>query len=336
MNPSKIIAISAFFVCVAALPIYAQPSLPPGTPPKADRIEPAHEFEPRRTDEGRRDAAAAKAAAAKKSSSSKSRSAEMRSLAFSDDSTRLNRPLIIKSGRLDGKTREQLREDLLVMCRIIEKSAREHLGDVHKAAGIDLLALSGGNRSVRTLYLDDYGVVFTLNVRIPLRNESKPDEPEEKETSLNEEWEETRSELFGQRRRMRRAHIAALPAYDEQDVLNLKNDLLNSLQNAANIRNLKPHDWITIAASGPARVEREITLLESARTEDVERAERSQKYPGPAKIDVLAVDHAQDGGDSTMILRVKKSDLDAVAKKKTSHPEDLLTELGKVVSVQVY
>ena len=81
---------------------------------------------------------------------------------------------------MSAKVRDQLREDLLVMCRILEKAARDHLSDHHKAAGIDLFTF-GGNRSVRTMYVDDYGLVFTLNVRVPLRNEAKAEEPVRKE-----------------------------------------------------------------------------------------------------------------------------------------------------------
>ena len=325
MNRSKKVLMTGLLASVTAWPMLAQPSAVPGTPPRVEKPEPAFNFESRKGEETRRDAAAAKAAAAKKSSSSKSRSAEIRALTFSDDSLRVNRPLIIKNGRMDAKMREQLKEDLLVMCRIIEKSARDHLSDVHKAAGIDLLALGSGNRSVRTVYLDDYGVIFTLNARIPLRNEAKPEELEEKETPLNEEWEETKNELFGQRRKARRLHGSPLPAYDEEDVQDLKNELLDAMRNAANIRNLKPNDWITIAASGPAQMERELLQVES-RVEAL-----AGMHP---KVDVIAVDD-QEGSDSTMILRAKKSDLDALGKKTLSQ-EEMLTEMGKIVSVQSY
>ncbi|MGZ8939815.1 MAG: hypothetical protein ACXW32_11440 [Limisphaerales bacterium] len=321
MKSSQKILLSAFLACMTAGPLMGQPS----QPPRVEKPEPHFNFDSRKIEEARRDAAAAKAASAKKSSSSKSRSAEIRALTFSDDSLRVNRPLIIKSGRTDAKVREQLKEDLLVMCRIIEKSAREHLSDVHKAAGIDLLALGGGNRSVRTVYLDDYGVIFTLNARIPLRNEAKAEELEEKETPLNEEWEETKNELFGQRRKARRLQASPLPAYDEEDVQDLKNELLDAMRNAANIRNLKPNDWITIAVSGPAQMERELFQVES-RVEAL--------AGGHPKVDVIAVDE-QDGNDSTMILRAKKSDLDAVGKKTLSQ-EEMLAEMGKIVSVQVY
>ena len=189
MQPSLKRALVATITAATAWQIGAQ--LPPGGAPKLERPEPAVNIE-RQIQDARK---AAEAARAKKSasSSSKARSAEIRAFSFSDDSLRVNRPLIIRNGKVDAKLRDQLNEDLLVMCRIIEKAAHEYLADVHKAAGIDLLALGGGNRSVRTIYLDDYGVIFALNVRIPLRNEEAADEPAVKEIGVDEEWEETKN-----------------------------------------------------------------------------------------------------------------------------------------------
>jgi hypothetical protein len=327
----RILAVGVL-TCASAHPLVAQPSLPPGNPPRAekpDSFEPKRTEDSRKAEEARRDAAAAKAANSKRSSSSKSRSAEIRAtMAFADDSMRATRPLIIKSGKMEAKVREQLKEDLLVMCRIIEKAAREHLSDVHKAAGIDLLALGGGNRSVRTMYLDDYGVIFALNVRIPLLNDDTPEEPEVKETSATEEWEETRNELFGQRRRLRRAHPGRGPTYDEADVQELKAELIGALKNAANIRNLKPTDWITIAVSGPGQYQAEVIEVERG------RGEGSEKHVVP-RVEFFSMDEAQASGDSTMILRVNKKDLDE-ALKKAGSPEDLLKEMEKTIDIQAY
>ena len=246
-------------------------------------------------------------------------------MTFSDSGSRINRPLIIKGGNMSAKVRDQLREDLLVMCRILEKAARDHLSDHHKAAGIDLFTF-GGNRSVRTMYVDDYGVVFTLNVRVPLRNEAKAEEPETKEATVNEEWEETRNELFGQKRRVRRVTPAQAPAYDENDVAELKNELIDALKNAANIRNLKATDWITVAVSGPSLFENEVLAVESHGEEE--------RFIVP-KVEVFGMAEAPSTGDSNMILRVRKGSLDDLMKKNPT-AEELQKDLEKAVNVQVY
>jgi hypothetical protein len=305
----------------------AQPSPSPGFP-KGEKPEPTFNFDSRRADElrksedARREASAAKASnSSKKSSTSKTRNAEIRSLAFSDSSLRASRPLVL-SQKQTAKTRDQLRMDLLVMCRILEKAAREQISDVHKAAGIDLLALSGANRSVRTMYLDNYGVVFTLNVRLPLRNQAAVEEPEVREAS-NEEWEETRNELFGQKRRVRRVTTAHRLQYDETDVQELKRELLDALKNAVNIRNLQPNDSVTIAVIGPNEFEGEVLQIESIKGDE------------PRRITVPAFETIEDtdvqaGNESMMILSVQKKDLDEASQKNMS-----VDDFAKLVSVTV-
>lgn len=316
----------AFCATLAALSLAAQPSLPPGHPPKGERTE-VFTFDPKKNDDARREPTPAKPSSSKKgSSSSKSRSAEIRALAFADDSLRGSRPIIVKTGNMEPKVREQLKEDLLVMCRILEKAASEHISDFHKAAGIDLLALGGGNRSVRTIYLDDYGVIFTLNVRIPLQSDTKMEEPDVKEAARNEEWEETRNELFGQRRRVRRSSSGHGPSYDEQDVQELKNELIDALKNAAHIRNLKPSDWITVVANGPAQFENDVIQVERGRGDD-------EKYT--ARAGVFATEDLDSIDGSTMVLRVRKGKLDEAA-KKAANPEGLARELEEVIAIQIY
>ena len=309
----------------ASLSLGAQPSLPPNSTSKGERTADItfESVKPGDTKPG--NPPRTSSSSSKKSSSSKSSRTEIRAMTFSDDASRVNRPLIIKGGNMSAKVRDQLREDLLVMCRILEKAARDHLSDHHKAAGIDLFTF-GGNRSVRTMYVDDYGVVFTLNVRVPLRNEAKADEPETKEATVNEEWEETRNELFGQKRRVRRVSPAQAPAYDENDVQELKSALIEALKNAANIRNLKPTDWITVAVSGPSLFENEVLAVESHGEEE--------RFIAP-KVEMFGMAEAPSSGDSNMILRVRKSSLDEITKKNPT-AEELDKDLAKAVSVQVY
>jgi hypothetical protein len=325
-SPQKIVrSVIGAGVLFAGLTICAQPSSPPHST-KGERTA-DFTFEVTKPADGKPGTPprASSSSAKKASAASKSRSAEIRAMTFSDSGSRINRPLIIKSGNMTAKVRDQLREDLLVMCRILEKAARDHLSDPHKAAGIDLFTF-GGNRSVRTMYLDEYGVIFTLNVRMPLRNEAKAEEPETKEATVNEEWEETRSELFGQKRRVRRATPAQAPAYDENDVEDLKGELIDALKNAVNIRDLKPTEWITVAVSGPSLFENEVLAMEARGDEE--------RFIVP-KVEVFGMAEAPSGGDSTMILRVRKGAVDEIIKKNPT-PEELSKELEKAVSVQVY
>jgi hypothetical protein len=313
--------------CAMTVTLAAQPSLPPN-PGKGERSD----NDSRRSEESRRAAEAAKAAnITKKTVTSKSRTAEIRGFSFSDAAARGNRPLVIKSGN-DAKVREQLKEDLLVMCRIIEKAAQPHISDVHKAAGIDLLALGGANRTVRTMYLEDYGVIFTLNVRIPLLSDAKAEEPEVKEATQNEEWEETRNELFGQKRRIKRI-APGHESYDEEDVKELKNELLDALVNAANIRNLKVNDWITVVVSGPGLVETEVIQVERGRGEGEKGSPARVEFSPRAEF--FITEDGQSGGESSMVLRIRKGTLDEVVRKGGA-ADEVQKAVEAAANVQIY
>ena len=134
--------------------------------------------------------------------------------------------------------------------------------------------------------------------------------------------------------------IANLPPYDEGDVQELKRELLDSIGNAANIRNLKPENWITIAVNSPARLAGE--LIQVTRGEEPDKRERSERptQAGQAgasvkMMDIFSVGDADTSSESTMILRVRKSDLDALAKKNVA-PGEFSGELEKLVTVQIY
>jgi hypothetical protein len=100
----------------------------------------------------------------------------------------------------------------------------------------------------------------------------------------------------------------ALPAesYDQDQVDNLKEALLESMKNASNIRGLKPDDNITIAITGG----RVAPLFWSKPTVKQGNAFNVQTS-GPG----------QPAGSSTLTLRVRKSDVDAFAHNKLSLEE---------------
>lgn len=227
------------------------------------------------------------------------------------DNKRANSPLIIRTGKIDGKTTDELREDLAVMTHLIDKAAEENADSFHaRAAGIDILTLAGGGRPARTLYLQDYGAIFTLNVAMPLKGDAPAEQEEQAEPARNEEWEEARNELYGRKRRAGRAHGHPFQReFDQGNVDELKSALVNSLKSAVNIRHLKPEDCITIVVrggSGPADPTRGVVYADAFAS-------------GAASTE-----------DSMMVLRVKKAELDKALENSEA------PDLEKIVSVAIY
>ena len=221
--------------------------------------------------------------------------------------------LVIRSSEPDPKEQSSLEEDLAVMSRILDKALEEKSDTTHRthrAMGINVYFSS--SNPMRSLYLDGYGAVFMLHVGFPLLAPPKTEARKERaETSST--WEEARQELYGQ---PASAKTLAGPAeeYDEEKVSQLKDTLLEALKNAANIRDLKPDDSVTICVFGGAG---------AGRTQ-VRSATKRGATPSPdvdTHVWVLGDHNAGPTRGTILTLRVKKSDADAFAKGKLT-PEE--------------
>src|SRR5581483_928642 len=107
--------------------------------------------------------------------------------------------LVIQTSESDPKTQTALDEDLAVMSHLLNKAIEDLPGGPRhagKVMGIDVFFAPGGS-PLRSLYLDNYGAVFFLNVNFPLVAPAEK-RPEEKPAG-DSVWEEAREELYGQR-----------------------------------------------------------------------------------------------------------------------------------------
>jgi hypothetical protein len=237
------------------------------------------------------------------------------------DRSRFARPLIIRNEKTEGKVMDQLREDLTVMSRILEKSVAEFKDDHQEAAGIALM-LHGG-APIRAMYLEGYGVVFTVNVNIPLKAEPKAGEAEEKDNKgANEEWQEARNEVFGQKRRFdTRKDRGAHREFSAAEVDEVRNSLTDALRNATNIRNLNANEWVTVVVRGRGGNDLDAVAMGEGGNFRVE--------PNGKAI-IWDTGSTEEAGLSTMVLRIKKSDVDNLSKKEKTD------ELRAQISVTTY
>jgi len=230
--------------------------------------------------------------------------------------------LVIRSSEAEPKEQAELEEDLAVMSHILDKALDEKLPGQprsRKAMGIDVV-FSSTAAPFRSLYLDGYGAVFMLKVGFPLLPPPKG-EPRKERAETSSTWEEARKELYG---RPSDGKITTSPAeeYDEEKVNRLKDALFEGVKNAANVRDLKPDDSVTVCvfggAGGPAKVQ------------------STAKAGAPKAAIVNQVWVYGDGKPgqtrgTIMTIRVKKSDVDAFAKGKQT-----LEEFRKRAKVTTY
>lgn len=182
---------------------------------------------------------------------------------------------VICAGEIAEDRLPAIMEDMRIMARILEKSLGEaallrfspsKLGLRYDTESI-FSELSGG-APVQTVYLQGYGALFIVRVGFPVVPprvaEEKPAKPEP--PSL---WEETKQELsgpamtpfpgsFGPDLIYSGSYTLAergfgemgQAQYDAGRVAKLRQTILETLRQAANIRDLKPQDWIIVAVVG--------------------------------------------------------------------------------------
>jgi hypothetical protein len=236
------------------------------------------------------------------------------------------------------KNAQTLSEDLSVMQRILEKAAGAKADGPATAAGIEIFSFNRPT-SPRAFYLADYGAMFLLNVKFPLVAPPKKDE-QSHTNETNTEWEKAREEVYGRRGGFEKGEMASAAGeeFDSQRVENLKSQLIEDLANAKNIRNLKSDDYITVVVQGGGAGR---TVM---RREDRPIGARAgagfggggfgggggSRGGGVARVEVNSSTF-DSGAQSTMTLRVKKSDVDAFAKGKMD-----AADFQKKIAVQIY
>ncbi|HWN95495.1 MAG TPA: hypothetical protein VNT99_10715 [Methylomirabilota bacterium] len=255
----------------------------------------------------------------------------------------------------NAKANAAMEEDLNVMMRILEKAAGGK-EERPTAGGIELFSF-GKATSPRVFYIDGYGAMFVLNVKYPLlapptKDDSRTNEP------TNTEWEKAREEVYGRGRGSEdvRFNFAPGEEFDTEKVERLKGQLIEELLNAKNIRNLKSDDYVTVVVLGGGPrggvMRREIRTPAGGRGGGGgggvggRAGTQGGGSSASAGIEVgeLRTSGPDSGAQSTMTLRVKKSDVDKFAKEKQAAEQggsdkltsEIVGEFAKKVSVQTY
>jgi hypothetical protein len=268
------------------------------------------------------------------------------------------RTLMIRSGEGEPGTQAALEEDMAVMAHIFDKAIAEKVGPGNRertAMGINVFFGPNAD-SIRNLYLDGYGAVFTLRVNFPLLAPPKVSEEPKEKPAATSEWDEAKRELYSRDEgsgrsippRTIRFPSSSEPGeeYSEQKVTQLKDALLESLKSATNIRNLKSEDSITLCVFGGATMG-QVVVRPAAPVRTVPPAGGVTGEGGtsgtaapvnpPAPPQAMSGFFASSRGGgmpargSILTIRVKKSDVDSFAKGKLD-----LDQFRKKASMTIY
>ena len=215
------------------------------------------------------------------------------------------RSLIIQTSDPDPKTYSNIEEDLNVMYRILSKARKQDDGGFRLESFIS----GSSGSSVKSMYIEGHGAVFMLNVRFPLVAPQTAEEQPKPKDATSEEWERAKRELSSRNTLeldLERAWTHAIgPAgedYDAQKVEDLTVSVLESLKNATHIRNLKSDEFVTVAILGAEGAPQRFS---------VENEDDDGRNKRKTRVEAMA-----PRGESTMTIRVKKSDVDDFAKGK--------------------
>jgi hypothetical protein len=193
--------------------------------------------------------------------------------------------LVIPSGQPQEGQVSQIREDLGVMTKILTDRLRQ--ANVNPEEGP---VFWGGQRTIRALYVGNFGAVFIVHVDFPLlpSPEAKQNPAEE---STDEVWAKTRQQIFapdsGEDQDNKR------PEFDAAKVAALKDTLTAAIKHTTNIRALAAGESVAIVVMGAGH------------------GESTGAFGAPVEL----FGRPGGGGEgSVLVLRAGKADIDAFAK----------------------
>ncbi len=225
--------------------------------------------------------------------------------------------LVIPTSEMKAEELAAIVEDMAVMDRIIDKQLGKEQSRGSWPYGEVFIGQPFGSRMSETMYLQGYGVLFLRKVDFLLSPPPKTQEPEKqtKEEATDPVWEQTRRNMYEPQEDQRRREERLEVKYDAEKVENLKTNLIKTLKHAANIRSLKPDESvvITITGSGDSSKAKRIVSYGGGFSGGRVIVQNQDRRSTGIAIPTLPSDSGFSS-TTTLIIRTKKSDIDAFAK----------------------
>ena len=224
--------------------------------------------------------------------------------------------LVIPTQKINPRDLAAIAEDMSVMCRIFDKKLASSRPNSLRRR----IRFFSKDQAAQGIYLEGYGALFTLKVDFPLAPPPPVSRKEQKD-DIDHLWEQTRKELRDattERGPLERARVylstlsdlTKVQEYDAEKVDKLEEALVKTLKHAANIRSLKPDQWVAIAVKGPQSVERmRITsarrVADPSGSRDTFEVVTESIQPSP-----VASAGAHLSNTTVLTIRAKKADID--------------------------
>jgi hypothetical protein len=110
------------------------------------------------------------------------------------------------------------------------------------------------SRETEAIYIQGYGTLFLMEVNFTFTPPPKLQEQEDEETAENVDptWQRAKQKIFSPQG-LGSSDFASEERYSAEKIDQLKTELIKTLKHAANIRNLKPDEWVILTVIGQGR-----------------------------------------------------------------------------------
>jgi hypothetical protein len=160
---------------------------------------------------------------------------------------RSSKVLLIPNTEIKPEDVAAITQDIQVMSHIFNKIFKgpRLIGEVF----VDFGDFFGrGSRTTQAIYLQGYGTLFLLEVDFPFSPPAKSATKEKPEEDTDSVWQQAKQEMFSPKTIHRTQSSEG--KYDAEKVEELKTRLIKALKHTANIRNIKPEEWIILTVIG--------------------------------------------------------------------------------------
>jgi hypothetical protein len=158
--------------------------------------------------------------------------------------------LIVPTREVTPERFTQITEDMRVMLNILH----EKLSEPRTIRGVlydygDFFGDAG--RATEGLYLQGYAAVFLLKADFPLSLPPQPNPAQSQKTEPSDPvWQRARDRLYSPQNANRYGPLGVSREADQKSLDQLKDDLVQTLKHAANIRNIDPNEWVILTVTG--------------------------------------------------------------------------------------
>jgi hypothetical protein len=163
--------------------------------------------------------------------------------------------LVVPATEVNSKELAEIIEDMQIMSHILDERFKE----TRRVQGVftDFGDFFGrDNRQTEAIYLQGYGVLFSMEVNFAFSPQPKPQPQQTAEPNeqVDSTWLKAKQQVFSPGESRGPDGPDSAEEYNSQMVEELKRDLITTLKHAANIRDVQPNEWIILTVIGSGRL----------------------------------------------------------------------------------